>query len=186
MTGISTQTIDDFLGDLASRSSTPGGGSLAAINAAEAAALMAMVIEFSGEDLKAHLAGVKDTIEYFKQLADDDITAFRNVMKFWKDGSPEEQANAALEAAEVPRRLINIANELLPIIVQLADRGNKNLISDVAIAADLLVSVFRASDLNILINLPQRPEAFEAAMSTSASAQRQLTDLSQAIRESLT
>ena len=107
-------TLHDFLAELASDSPTPGGGSVAALSGALAAALTSMVANLTiGKpkyaDAEPALRSVLERSEALRleltRLVEEDEEAFNAVMaamKLPKDG-PEQQASrsAALEASLV-------------------------------------------------------------------------------------
>jgi formiminotetrahydrofolate cyclodeaminase len=158
MKQLADETISDYIEAIAARRSTPGGGAVAAITAAEACGLIAMVINFTkgNDDV---LASMKDrttgSISRLLALADEDSRAFERVMKAYKSSSDsgDEKEKALAAAAEVPLKIINICSTHVEDIEHLKEHGNANLISDVAIAAHLLQSTFSSCELNVLVNV---------------------------------
>ncbi|MBD3649412.1 MAG: cyclodeaminase/cyclohydrolase family protein [Pseudomonadales bacterium] len=158
-------TLGDYLSTLASKKSTPGGGAVAGVCGAQAAALIAMV----GRLTRGNPAGLETAIDSaidaqqrFLDLADNDMQCFEEVMSAWRlpADSDDEKARrqAALQtalkaAASVPLDMIRLTGELLPSLALLVESGNRNLITDVGIAAHLCESVLQSSRLNVLINL---------------------------------
>ncbi len=152
MSELRQQTLEAYLGSLAARRSTPGGGAVAAIVAAEAAALIAMVAEFSDTDQSPDITlQCRETIESLMSEADADAIAFKQVMQAYKTG--DDLPAALTQAANVPARVSELATALLPATMHLAEGGNQNLISDIGIAASLLDSALTACEMNIRINL---------------------------------
>lgn len=148
--------IQPFLDALASRSSTPGGGSAAAAIGASGAALLGMVIEFSQESeieiTEANLRCARSRARLL-ELAGEDMTAFDEVM-FWykKDRRGDEYQQALHGAALVPSRIMAECAALLDVARLLQSKGNKNLITDVAIGAEFLAAAITSADLNVMIN----------------------------------
>lgn len=141
----------EFLSAVAARKSTPGGGAVAAINAAQACALLAMVAEFTDAALSsAIISGTTDSVNELLDLADRDGAAFAAVMKAYRSGDNKE---AALNtAALVPLQVLQICVGHIEDAEQLVNQGNPNLITDVGIAALLLSGCLRSCELNIRIN----------------------------------
>ena len=151
-------SLADYLDQLAKRTPTPGGGAAAAVSAAQGAALVCMVAGFT-KDHHDETAGIisraKDAVGSFAGLADDDTKAFGKVMAAFKAKDKTTLDEALIEAATVPSTLIDLAVSLLDDLATLSRIGNPNLISDVAIAAELLKTGMVSAELNILINLRQ-------------------------------
>lgn len=169
---LETLDIESYLARLASSASTPGGGAVAGLAGAQAAALLSMVCNLSrGEPF----ADVSETIDEINQsceaarnklliLANDDARAFKGVMN--AHGLPKSNAGEkstrsnALQlalgaAAEVPLKVMRKTSRLLPLADRLADIGNSNLISDVGVAVYLIDATLHSARLNILINTRQ-------------------------------
>jgi formiminotetrahydrofolate cyclodeaminase len=105
-------------------------------------------------------------------LGDDDVVCFEALMASYKlpksTTSEKSKRTQSIQvcltaAATVPLNIIKIINGVIPDIQYLADYGNPNLITDVAIAASLGQSALTSSQLNVLINLKQiRDQTFRA------------------------
>ncbi|MFU8828075.1 MAG: cyclodeaminase/cyclohydrolase family protein [Phycisphaerales bacterium] len=160
-------TIGEFLERTASKDPTPGGGGVAGVTGALAAALGEMVLAFSIgkkglEDHQARLADCSRSVGAMRnrllELADEDAAAYaklNSVMKLQKD-SPErktELPKAALDAARVPLDVIRVSSELVLCFEVMAEISNPWLKSDLAIAAILTEAVARASRWNIVVNM---------------------------------
>ena len=160
------QSIDQYLTALSSRSSTPGGGAVAAVTGAQAAALIAMVCNFSKA---ADIAEIDNILQRAKQaqvqfisLGEADVTAFKAVMaayKLPKKSEPEKKFQtdalqlALRTAAEAPLETLILAQSLTADIARLAEIGNQNLLTDIGIAAILVPATVRSAEMNIRINL---------------------------------
>ncbi len=179
--------LADYLAAIAARKSTPGGGSVAAVVAAEACALMGMVAQFSkGEAFEDIITSIDSAIAQLKQLASDDVAAFKNVMQAYRgDG---DLLAAQHQAADVPAKVINLCLGQLDTLEYLAANGNANLISDVAIAALLMDSAIKSSELNILINIkdsPSQPAALKAVLDSLPAATTRLAYVTSTVRSGL-
>ena len=151
MTKVADQTLREYLGQVAQKSSTPGGGAVAAVIAAEACALLSMVAHFTQDDLGDLLDRTNKSRTNLLSLAEEDSRAFNLVMAAYKgDGELEL---ALRDAAEIPAKIIRICCAHVTDLLLLAERGNRNLISDVAIAASLFSSALESSRFNVLINI---------------------------------
>lgn len=148
---IGSMSNRDFLSAVAAKKSTPGGGAVAAINAAQACALLAMVAEFTDAALSsAIISDATDSVNELLDLADRDGAAFAAVMKAYRSGDNQEAALKA--AALVPVQVMQICVGHIDDAEQLVRQGNPNLITDVGIAALLLSGCLRSCELNIRIN----------------------------------
>ena len=189
MTDLDTTTLGDYLEALSARSATPGGGSLAALNAAQAFALTMMVAEFSAAKFRSRVEELGRRRDALLQAAEDDIAAFNHVMEHWKADHSREKAAALLRAAEVPKRIVELGIPLVDLLGQLRREGNRRLASDVAIAADLLRTALFASDLHIRINLAQLDEgsvpSFHRALVASGDAQSSLARIAAEVKKAL-
>lgn len=160
-------TIGEFLERTASKDPTPGGGGVAGVTGALAAALGEMVLAFSIgkkglEDHQARLADCSRSVGAMRnrllELADEDAAAYaklNSVMKLQKD-SPErktELPKAALDAARVPLDVIRVSSELVLCFEVMSEISNPWLKSDLAIAVILTEAVARASRWNIVVNM---------------------------------
>ncbi|MBL6691611.1 MAG: cyclodeaminase/cyclohydrolase family protein [Pseudomonadales bacterium] len=187
MTELENQTLRSYLDHVSARKSTPGGGAVAAVMAAEACALMNMVANFSdGDEFAGIVAETSGAIDTLMQAGEDDQAAFKSVMKAYRG---EGDMPAALQtAAEVPARIIKTCMSRLDHLEQLASRGNANLVSDVAIAALLFDAAIKSSELNILINireLESPPDSLKKVLHDLPSASSRLHYIITTVRTGL-
>lgn len=167
---IGSETLNDYLGRLASRQPTPGGGAAAALHAAQGAALVAMVARFStGGKYEQHaettsriIAGADQLIGQTLGLADADEAAFQAVIASYKlpsESDAERAARAAAinvalaQAAQPPARLIRLSGAIVDLAAELLDIANPNVISDIAAAADAARAAATTARVNIDINV---------------------------------
>lgn len=158
--------INEYLERIASKEPTPGGGGVAGLAGALAAALGEMVLAFSvgRKELDEHqgqLAECSRSVHAMRQrlveLADEDAQAYsvlNQAMKLDKD-SPDRQvelAKAALGAAQVPLEVIRVSAELMLCFEAMSEIINRWMRSDLAIAVILTDAVARASRWNIVVN----------------------------------
>ena len=149
------KTLQEYLASLAAGTSTPGGGSAAAITGAQGCALLSMVCEFTRNDerlieLAQQCSSVRNS---FIQLADQDIEAFEEVMNQYRlDRSGKAYQSALHRAVEVPLLVMKEAASLVDTAEYLETAGNRLLISDVAIGANLLAAAMHSATVNVYIN----------------------------------
>ena len=181
------QNLKAYLHSLAAKTSTPGGGAVAAVVAAEACSLVAMVANFSKDERskdiarRAH-ASIADLLE----LGDQDALAFESVMKALRGEG--DRSNACEQAAGIPAQVIGICLTHVEDLEYLSAHGNPNLITDTAIASLLFDSALKSSELNILINIKDVddvPASLKAAINSVPSATNRLGFIASAIRTGL-
>jgi formiminotetrahydrofolate cyclodeaminase len=165
-----TDTIETFLEQLAARVPAPGGGATAALHAAQAAALVAMVARYSDSAKYAEhaeeIATITATADRLRQnalgLAEEDAAAFTAVTEAYRlpKGTPDEAAarsvaiaRALVAAAHVPAIVVAVAEQVLGLAEQLLPIGNRNVISDVAAAAEAARAAATTARVNVEVNL---------------------------------
>jgi formiminotetrahydrofolate cyclodeaminase len=163
-----TLTVEEFAESLAAKTPAPGGGAVAAITAAHAAALGAMVLEFTigkpkfAADEAVNIAALRRLTElrhHALTLADRDAEAYGVLNSLWKlpkDSVARIDAwdEAVAAAIDAPQSILNTAAEIASICRGLGTRTNPNLASDLLIALDLACVAARAAAHNVEVNLP--------------------------------
>ncbi|MFH0763504.1 MAG: cyclodeaminase/cyclohydrolase family protein [Candidatus Omnitrophota bacterium] len=156
--------IREYLDDLAAKSPAPGGGSASALAAAIGVGLMSMAANYTvgnpkykqeEKKLADILVRASEAKAELERLVDADVEAYGKLSKAMKElpkNSPELDA-IYKEAADVPFEICKIAHGMLRICRELARVGNKNLVTDTAIAAILLEGAFFSGKYNVYINL---------------------------------
>ncbi len=162
------ESIGGFLGRLADRSATPGGGSVAALAAAHAAALVGMAARFTDDTSAAVVADAADRLrERAVALADDDQAAFTAVSAAYalpRDTEQErERRTAAIRdalagASEPPAGVVAVATELVELAERLLPKVNATLVADLAAAADAAHAAASTGRLNVEANLRGRAD----------------------------
>ncbi len=142
------KSLEVYLRDLAAKSPAPGGGSAAALAASCGAALISMVINFTlgkpkyvkyEKELKDVLDKSEKLRGEFLDLVDKDVIAYKS-----KD---------LRSALDVPFMVCRLCFEAIKLCPPLITKTNRNLISDVVVAAVLLESAFASAYFNVEINL---------------------------------
>lgn len=183
--GFSGSPIGDYLGELAAKVPAPGGGAVAALHAAQGAALVAMVARYTTRAKDAEHRPVIDRIieaadaarQRALALADADAAAFTAVGAAYKLPKDTEDAAAArstaigealLEAARVPAAVVDEADEILSLATELLPIGNPNVVTDIGAAGAAARAAAVTSQLNIEVNLaslpPERGAAFTGVL----------------------
>ena len=164
------ETIGDFLDRLADRVPSPGGGASAALQAAQGAALLAMVARFStGEEYAEHRATIDRIITEADELrgialrlGEADAEAFAGVANAYRmpkstDAELAERseaiAKALANATWPPAKLIGVAGMIVDLAGALVTIGNQNVLSDVAGAAEAARAAVATARVNVEINL---------------------------------
>lgn len=164
-------TNREFADELSSDSPAPGGGSVAALCAAQAAALVAMVANLTVG--KRKYAAVQDRVKEIAELGqdlkdvflaaiDEDTNAFNAVMETFKlpKATPEQAtardlaiAEATREATRVPLSVLTKLPPVLELAGEVARIGNTNSLSDAGVAALTGLAGAEGAYYNVLINL---------------------------------
>ena len=166
-----TKSINDFLTTLASNEPTPGGGSVAALNGALGCALLLMVCDLTIgkekykevwpdlEPLKTELLSLQeeltDSIDR-DAAAFDGFTAARKLPKSTdeeKKARREAMQSAMKGAAETPKSTARYIHQALKMAMEIAEKGNPNVLSDAGTGVSCLLSGLYGAILNIGINL---------------------------------
>jgi len=167
---ITNEKISDFLDRLADRVPAPGGGAVAALHAAQGAALLGMVARYTtGERYAAHqvmigriITEVDELRGIALRLAEADADAFTAVADAYQlPKSTDEQraarsaagGQAQVNAAWPPAQVIGVAGMVVDLAEALVAIGNRNVISDVAAAAEAARAAAATARVNVEINL---------------------------------
>ena len=167
MTPLEHVTFGALLDQVASKTPTPGGGAVAGIVGAVAAALGSMVVSYSvgKKSLLAHeplLLEAAQTLSRLRdrcmRLGDEDAAAYErlNTLQRLAPDDPEramKYAAAVDEAIGVPLSLARVCHQALQTLAGLAGRSNPHLKSDLAIAGLLALAGAEAARWNVVINL---------------------------------
>jgi methenyltetrahydrofolate cyclohydrolase len=167
-------TLQQYLSDLAGKVPAPGGGAVAALHAAQGAALVAMVARYTTRAKDAEHRPVIDRIIEAADaargralaLVDADAAAFTAVGHAYKLPKTTDEETAArnaaitaalIEAARVPAAVVDEADEVLSLAAELLPIGNPNVVTDIGAAADAARAAASSSQLNIEINVASLP-----------------------------
>jgi formiminotetrahydrofolate cyclodeaminase len=185
LTTVRDETVEAFLGQLAARVPAPGGGATAALHAAQAAALVAMVARYSNgarydADLMARIRTEADELrDEALTLAEADAEAFGAVSAAYQ--LPKETtellqarsaaiAEALIGVARPPADVIRTARRLIELTEGLLPAGNRNVITDVAAAAEAARAAAVTARVNIEVNLRGIRDSANRAELTATAA----------------
>ena len=170
MTEIKNKSIQSFLNELASKSATPGGGSVSALLGAQSAALTSMVCNLTigkpkysevEAEMQAVLLKSESLREILTGLIKADIDVFDRLMLAYglpKDTDDEKELRAeaiqrVLKAAtEVPLDCARACAEAIELSRCAANIGNLGAISDAGAAVMVGYSGLKIAALNVYIN----------------------------------
>lgn len=164
------QSVESFLEALASKSPTPGGGSAVAVLGAMGAALVSMVANLtigkkSYEAVEGEMTVALEAADQVRRrilaLVAADISAFDQVMAAY--GLPKETETDKLArseaiqlglkaATEVPLACAKLCREVILLSRSVAEKGNRNVISDAGVAVLSAHAGFRSAVLNVHVN----------------------------------
>lgn len=180
MSEIKDKSIQQFLDELASKSATPGGGSVSALMGAQSAALTSMVCNLTigkpkyaevEAEMQALLQKSEALREKLTALIKADIDVFNRLMTAYDlpketDAEKLERTEAiqwVLKAAtEVPLECARACAEAIELSRCAANKGNVGVISDAGAAVMAGYSGLKSAALNVYINtgsLKDRPFA---------------------------
>ncbi len=164
-------SVHDFVDELSTDSPAPGGGSVAALCGALAAALTAMVANLTHgkkgyeryyQRMDSIARDAQDLKDQLLRAIDRDTAAFNAVMACYRlpKKTPEELAyrtealqKATYQATIVPLEVMRLVNKILDLTEAVAKHGNVNSISDAGVAALTAEAAMKGAYLNVLINL---------------------------------
>jgi len=164
-------TLTEFLEKTASNSPVPGGGSMAALGAAAAASLSEMVANLTigkkgYEPLEEEMKEIaKDAFRYREKLVEDidrDSNAFNDVMAAFNSPSTTEQQRknrkqaiqeSLKNASLVPLDVAKDALKIIQLAEKVVEYGNKNAVTDGAVAVMMARTAVFSALLNVKINL---------------------------------
>jgi formiminotetrahydrofolate cyclodeaminase len=169
---LTTKTVNDFLNEVASNSPAPGGGSVSALAGALGAALTSMVCRLTiGKkkyvDVQAEMGEILKKSENLRtqmtSVIDEDTEAFNKVMNAFgllKETDEQKSVrNKAIQDATkaatlVPLKMMELCGEGIGLACAVAEKGNKNSLSDAGVSILLLQAAAQGAALNVRTNLP--------------------------------
>lgn len=185
----SSEPLQVYLDDAASKKPAPGGGSVSACAGALGAALVGMVCNLTRgrekfADVETEIVTLVEAAEAararLEQLLQEDTTAYNGVIAAYKmpKETAEEQAarTAAIQAglivaADVPLEICRVAVEVCRLAKVAAGIGNPQAVTDAGIGAILGEAAVVGAALNVKINLGSiKDEAYVAKAAAEIEA----------------
>ncbi|MBI5239872.1 MAG: glutamate formimidoyltransferase [Elusimicrobia bacterium] len=208
-TPLADASLGRFLRELASRAPAPGGGSVAALSGALAAALCSMVSALTHEkkgyeavrdDMEAMAVKAQGLLKSMVRAVDEDTEAFNKLMAAL--GLPKaDEAQAAARKAAIASATKAATLEPLGVLEQqvavldcamLADEyGNPNAVSDAGVAGLMARAAALGAYYNVLINLAGikekawRTKTLKRAETAVAQVNRKASALEASMRRKL-
>ena len=167
-------TLSEFLDAVAAKSPAPGGGAVAGVAGALAAAMGEMVLAYSvnrknqsaddNTELQHILTEMTRARALLLTLMQEDQAAFETMQQVKKlpesDPSRAEKLPVVVYACiRIPQTMAAVALSLLELTGQATAKCNYYLLSDLAVAADLSMATLRCALHNVRINLPELADA---------------------------
>lgn len=157
-----TTPLADFLAATAARTPTPGGGAVAALAGALAAAIGEMALNYSSgkrdlaafePELSRAVAELRKAREMLLQLMVEDQAAFAELTAARKGGDAAATTAALGACVRGPQAVMVTALAILQLSQTLVDKVNRFLLSDLAVSAELAMATVRAAAHNVRVNL---------------------------------
>jgi len=169
VTAPAAETLEEFLGKLASAAPAPGGGAAAAVAVALAAALVAMVCRVTvrrdpgASPAMGESATGADTLRAAAlALGEDDSAAYARVLEA-RRRPPAERATALADALrraiEVPVAIARTARDVLARCVRAAPLARASTLSDLNVASALAWAGLEAGVGTARTNLAEADDA---------------------------
>lgn len=158
--------MKEFINALASKEPTPGGGGAAAVVGTVAAALCSMVANLTSgkkkyemyqEDIDRILSFLEEAICDINSYVEKDANAYKPVVEAYKISKEDPKRaeileKALLTAAVVPMELAGKVYDLIPVMEELVEKGNKTALADVAVAAVTCKAAMEGAVMNVYAN----------------------------------
>ncbi len=164
-------TLESFLEEVAAPAPTPGGGSVAALAGALAAALTSMVCDLTlsresdsraMQELTGFLRGAEVLRQELTDLVQEDGRAYDKVLEAYrlpKASAAEKKVRSRVieqalgEAAKVPLKVAERAVKVLELLPSALQRGIPSSASDAGVAAYMAQGALKGAALNVRTNL---------------------------------
>lgn len=182
------KNITDFVATTASNEPVPGGGSIAALSGALAAALAEMVANLTigkkkyvevNDEMIDIVKALESKRAQLIELIDRDASSFDDVMKAFKLPKETDEEKVARTkaiqdgtkyAASVPLETAKIAFSIMDYAESVVLKGNKNAVTDGAVSAMMARTAVLSALMNVKINLGSiKDEAFVSAMTNEVN-----------------
>jgi len=156
------KTIEEFLNDLSSSNSIPGGGSAAALSGALNAAVISFIANLTiGKEKYANVeTEAKEILVESEELKkemllmiDQDSKILGDILDSYKAGDQEKVKSVCHDAVEFSLDMTKKAIRLMRLSLEISEIGNRMLASDFEVAAYIGDAAVGSAIANIKINL---------------------------------
>jgi len=156
------KTIEDFLDDLSSSNSIPGGGSAAALSGALNAAVVSFIANLTigkkkYEEVETEAQEILTESEELKKemllMIDQDSKILSNILESYKAGDQEKVKSVCQDAVEFSMEMTKKAVRLMRLSLEISEIGNRMLASDFEVAAYIGDAAVGSAVANVKINL---------------------------------
>lgn len=156
------ESLKRYLDDLAAKQPTPGGGSAASLTGALGIALLEMVCNFTigkkiykdiEDVISTYLAALKKIREEFSVLIDEDVKIYASILSAFKAKDEKNIDKALKDGYHISLKICKLSKSGIDMALDLANKSNVNLITDVGCGAELLKASFNSGIFNSEINL---------------------------------
>ena len=162
---LSDLSLKKFIDELSRNSPAPGGGSVSALAGSLSSALISMVINLSTfKNSSEYGLKAQELKDYYTSLIQEDTEAFDEVMSAFrmKKKTPEDQKireqfiiDSYKKAISPPLEMLRASTKVLSLIKSISGKINKNCLSDLGVAIEMIKSCSSGAVMNVDINLKE-------------------------------
>ncbi len=156
------KSINDFLAELSSKNSIPGGGSAAALTGAVTASVVSFIANLTvgkkkyqdveGE-AKEILAESTKLMDELAEMIDKDSEVLDEILATYKTGDKEALLSVSKSAVDFSMDMTKKCVEIMELALHISRIGNRMLASDFEVAAHLGDAAVNSAIANVKINL---------------------------------
>lgn len=159
---VSDKSISDFLKELGSKKSTPGGGSAAALAGAVAASLVCFISKLTiGKKKYAEveatvqkiLAEAERLLKDLERMVDEDSLMLEGILACYRSGNNDAIGDICKKAVYFSMDMAQKCVEIMVLALAISRIGNRMLKSDFEVAAFIGDAAVNSSISNVKINL---------------------------------
>jgi formiminotetrahydrofolate cyclodeaminase len=156
------KSIEEFLDDLSSSNSIPGGGSAAALSGALNAAVVSFIANLTigkkkYQEVEAEAKEILVESEELKKemllMIDQDSKILSDILDSYKAGDQERVKSVCQDAVEFSMDMTKKAVRLMRLSLEISEIGNRMLASDFEVAAYIGDAAVGSAIANVKINL---------------------------------
>lgn len=158
----SKKSIEEFLNDLSSKNSIPGGGSAAALSGALNAAVISFISNLTigkkkyqevEAEAKEILAESEELKKEMLKMIDQDSEILSEILDSYKAGDQDKVKRICQDAVEFSMDMTKKAVRLMRLTLEISEIGNRMLASDFEVAAYIGDAAVGSAIANVKINL---------------------------------